>query len=51
MLDNRELKKLLIVVLGIVVLLGVFVGVRSCTKAENNDVIQEDVNKYEPRGS
>lgn len=45
MLDNRELKKLLIVVLGIVVLLGVFVGVRSCTKAENNDVIQEDVNK------
>ena len=45
MLDNRELKKLLVVILGIVVLLGVFVGVRSCTKADNNDVIQEDVNK------
>ena len=43
MLDNRELKKLLVVVLGIVVLLGVFVGVRSCDKANENEVIQEDV--------
>lgn len=43
MLDNRELKKLLVVVLGISVLLGVFVGVRSCNKAEKNDEVLEDV--------
>lgn len=53
MLDNREMKKMLVVVLAVLVLLGAFIGIRSCNKSDKEQPKEieekEDNNKDEEK--